>query len=189
MAIRSGFAAGLVRSTPVASVYDFAELVRRRELGIGCGVGVAFPVRASSSTQRWPFVAMTNGTFSRRGSAVLLGLLEAVAWVLVLVLRLDDRDRDRLGVDCDLDAERVVRPAVGLAPRSAVDDLDRPQRLLALDEVLGPAASVDRRVDQPETRLSLVHRRCAVHPARIIAKAYLWDDGSFGLSSLEATPW
>jgi len=87
------------------------------------------------------------------GGRVQLGLLEPVARRLALGLGLDEGDGDGLRVGRGLDAQRVVRAALGLLERPAVDDLDGAGRLLAADEVLGPASRVDGGVDELGARI------------------------------------
>jgi hypothetical protein len=77
-----------------------------------------------------------------------LSLLEAVGGREMLGLGLDERDGHGLARLIHPDTQGVVHAALGPAPRLPLDDLDRPRRLLAPDEVLGPAARMERRVDQ-----------------------------------------
>jgi hypothetical protein len=58
-----------------------------------------------------------------------------------------------LRVGRGLDAQGVVDATLGLLERPAVDDLDGAGRLLAADEVLGPAACVDGGVDELGARI------------------------------------
>jgi len=90
---------------------------------------------------------------------VALRLVEPVRRVLVLALRLEHRHRHRLVARVRPHAQRVVRAPDRAPPGPPVHDLDRPERLLAPDQVLGPPASVEGRVDQLLARLRLIEER------------------------------
>ncbi len=79
---------------------------------------------------------------------VELRLLEAVGRGEMSRLGLDQRHRHALGAGVDLGAKDVVGPSLRPASGLAVDDLDRARGLLPADEVLGPAARVERVVDE-----------------------------------------
>ena len=64
-----GSAAGSVRSIPTASSYAARRSSGVGNSAIGRGRGVVMAERRSKSVQRWPFVAITNGTFRRFASA------------------------------------------------------------------------------------------------------------------------
>jgi hypothetical protein len=87
------------------------------------------------------------------GGRVQLGLLQPMSRWLVLGLGLDEGDGYGLRVGRSLDAQRVVGAPPGLLEGPAVDDLDGAGRLLAADEVLGPAARVDGGVDELGARI------------------------------------
>jgi hypothetical protein len=92
---------------------------------------------------------MTNGTWKTfAGAAVPLGLLQAGCWSEVFGFGLEHSDGDRLGLGIDLYAERVVRSALPTPARFAIDDFNCAGGFLTPDEVLCPAAAVQRRIDE-----------------------------------------
>jgi hypothetical protein len=96
---------------------------------------------------------------------VALGLVQAVAGGQFFLLGLDQGDGDGLRVRVDLDAQGVVDLAPGAAAALASEDLDGARRLLAADEVLGPAPPVQRRVDQLGSGVGFVeHHRLRTPP-------------------------
>ena len=80
--------------------------------------------------------------------SVGLGLLEAVSGLEMLGFGLDERHGHGLAHLVHPDAQGVVHATLGTASCLPLDDLDRPRRLLAPDEVLGPTARMERGVDQ-----------------------------------------
>ena len=100
---------------------------------------------------------------------VAFRLLEPVGGMLVLALGLEDGDRDRLSAWSWPDAQRVVRAPDGRATRAPIDDLDGPERLLAPDQVLGPASGVEGRVDQLDARLRLIKESPSRQHGRTVA--------------------
>ena len=88
---------------------------------------------------------------------VLLRLLEPTGCRRVRALGFDDSDRHRLRLRRHLDPERVVRPPGAGPPGSPLDDLDRPRRLLAPDQLLGPPGSMEGRIEKGTPRGRLVH--------------------------------
>jgi hypothetical protein len=89
------------------------------------------------------------------------GLLEAVSGLEMLGLRLDEGHGHGLARLVHSDTQGVVHAPLGAASCLPFDDLDRPRRLLASDEIFGPTAPVERGVDQlgPSVRLSQRHAR------------------------------
>ena len=87
---------------------------------------------------------------------VALTLIEAMPGREGFFLGLDERHRDRLRVHVDLDPENVIDLATGSPPRLPVDDLDRARRLLAPNEVFGPATPVYGWIDELGSRIGFV---------------------------------
>lgn len=75
-------------------------------------------------------------------------LLQAVLRRQVFGFRLNQPNGDGLRVGVDLDAQGVIHAPFRALARLAVNNLDCPRRLLSLDEVFRPAASVQRGVNQ-----------------------------------------
>jgi hypothetical protein len=98
---------------------------------------------------------------------IALGLVQAVPRRQIFLLGLDQGDRDGLRVRVDLDAQGVIHLAPGAAAALAAQDLDGAGRLLAPDEVLGPAPLVDGRVEQlgPGVGFVVTHGLPAPPPA------------------------
>ena len=90
----------------------------------------------------------------------------------MLGLGLDERHGDRLRLRVDLDAQRVVDAPLRLLARLAADDLDGAGGLLAPDQVLGPAASVEGRIDQLGASVGLAHAHAA--PALLLHQSFIF---------------
>ncbi len=140
-----------------------AELVRggearhrgglRREAGRGVVPHPLVAVRAVNEGH------VQAGRAPRVLPRVLLRLVDPARGRRVRALRLHHRDGDRLRVRRDLDPERVVGASGSGAPWPPVHDLDRPGRLLAPDQLLGPAGGVEGRIKErgAGVRLELGH--------------------------------
>jgi hypothetical protein len=87
----------------------------------------------------------------------------AIASALVR-LGLEERHGEGLRGGADLHPERVVNAPPATPARLPVHGLDGPGRLLAADQVLGPPAGVERRVDQLRAGVCLVegHHRSSI---------------------------
>ena len=135
-----------------------AELVRGGEVRHRGGSGR----QAGRGVELDPLVAVRAederdvqaGRAPRVLAGVLLRLVEPARGCRVRPLRLHDRDRDWLRVRRDLDPERVVRPPGPGAPRPPVHDLDRPRRLLAPDQLLGPAGGVEGGIEEGDSDIA-----------------------------------
>ena len=79
---------------------------------------------------------------------ISLGLGQAIASMKLLPLCLYESQGDGLCIDIDLDPQNVIDLPAPAPPTLAIDDLDLTGGLLAPDEVFGPPAPVDGRVDE-----------------------------------------
>ena len=132
-----------------------AELVRGGELrhrggrGRQAGGGVVFdPLVAVRAVDERDVEARRAG---RIRPGVLLRLVQSARGSRVRPLRLHDGDRHGLRVRRHLDLQGVVRATGPRAPRPPVHDLDCPRRLLAADQLLGPAGGVEGGVQERDT--------------------------------------
>ena len=156
-AVRRAERAGQLRGQVQAAgcLPAHAELVRggvvRHRGGGGrqAGRGVVFDPQV-------PVRAVDEGDVEAGGApgvlaGVLLRLVQPSRGRRIRPLRLHDSDRDGLRGLADLDPQRVVSAAGARSSRPPVHDLDRPGRLLAPDQLLGPAGGVEGRVEQGDT--------------------------------------
>jgi len=90
-----------------------------------------------------------------------LGLLEPVRRWQMLGLRLEESDRYGLAGRVDLDSERVVNATLWPPAGTLTNHLDRAGRLLATDQILGPAAGVERGVDQLRSSVGFTERHAS----------------------------
>ena len=86
---------------------------------------------------------------------IAFGLIKAVTGRVAFLLGLDEGQGDGLGVDVHLDPKDVVDLSPR-TPRLAVDDFDRACGLFPPNEILGPAAFANGRVDQFGSRIGFV---------------------------------
>jgi len=90
-----------------------------------------------------------------------LGLLEPVRRWQMLGLRLEECDRYGLAGGVDPESERVVNATLWPPAGTLTNHLDRAGRLLATDQILGPAAGVERGVDQLRSSVGFTERHAS----------------------------
>jgi hypothetical protein len=91
---------------------------------------------------------------------VCLRLLETVHRRQVFGLGLDQGHGDGLALGVDPNTQDVINTPTGTPARAAVNDLDGAGRLLAADQILGPASRVKGRVDELRPSVGLAERHC-----------------------------
>jgi hypothetical protein len=138
------------------------ELGRRRELGERAWrrCQAAQPVELDEEV---PIGREAGGHIESPAGAIGLGLLQPVARGQVLGLGLDERHCHGLALGAHLDAQRVVGAPARATPGLALQHVHRARRLLAADQVLRPAAGMERRVDQLGAGIRLTQRHAGGH--------------------------
>src|SRR5215831_13419990 len=79
---------------------------------------------------------------------IQFGLCKAVSRGYALGLRFNKRDGDGLSIEIDLEAESVVYAPFRLHAWLTLNDLNSSSSFLSADQIFGPPAGVDSRIDK-----------------------------------------